>query len=293
MKVEIDPYTGFCFGVRNALHVAEEELKKSDSLFCLGEIVHNEKEVERLHEKGLEVIDHQTFRQLKNTKVLIRTHGEPPETYRIAFENNIQLIDATCPVVLKLQKRIRESFSEIAEKEGQLVIYGKKGHAEVEGLKGQIPSNAIVIGNDLKDLEKIDFTKPIMLFCQTTQDVKGFQELVNEIHHRINQKGCGGKHNFTAHDTICRQVSNREPRLKKFAGKKDVVVFVSGKNSSNGRYLFQVCKQVNPRSYFVTHADEVDASWFNAGNHVGICGATSTPGWLMESVAKKIQGFTN
>ncbi len=291
MKIEIDPYSGFCFGVAGAVRTAEEELKSSGNLYSLGNIVHNEKEMDRLRNKGLKVIDHQTFRQLKNARVLIRTHGEPPETYRTAFENNLQLIDATCPVVLKLQKRVKESFSEAPEEEGQVVIYGKEGHAEVEGLKGQNPAKAIVINNDLKNLEKIDFDKPIRLFCQTTQDVQGFKALVNEIQLRINRQGCGGNHHFSAFDTICRQVSMREPRLEKFSEKKDVVVFVSGKKSSNGRYLFQVCKKANPRSYFVSDESQVEASWFNAGDNVGICGATSTPLWLMESVAEKIHSF--
>jgi len=288
MKIEIDSNSGFCFGVVNAIQLAEMELENNDSLFCLGDIVHNSAEVDRLKEKGLRTINHDEFKNLKNCKVLLRAHGEPPETYKIALENNIQLIDASCPVVLKLQKNIKLGFDDILEKGGQVVIYGKEGHAEVNGLVGQTNEKAIVIGGK-SDLNKIDFTKPINLFSQTTKSIEGFYEIEKEIRKRMIDTQ--GKEDvlLISNDTICRQVSHRQPQLREFVKKHDVVVFVSGKKSSNGKMLFQVCKDENPNTYFVSDESELNKSWFANAKSVGICGATSTPRWLMEKIAGDIK----
>jgi len=288
MKIEIDSNSGFCFGVVNAIQLAEMELENNDSLFCLGDIVHNSAEVDRLKEKGLRTINHDEFKNLKNCKVLLRAHGEPPETYKIALENNIQLIDASCPVVLKLQKNIKLGFDDILEKGGQVVIYGKEGHAEVNGLVGQTNEKAIVIGG-INDLEKIDFTKPINLFSQTTKSIEGFYEIEKEIRKRMIYTQ--GKEDvlLISNDTICRQVSHRQPQLREFVKKHDVVVFVSGKKSSNGKMLYQVCKDENPNTYFVSDESELDKLWFENAKSVGICGATSTPRWLMEKIAESVK----
>jgi 4-hydroxy-3-methylbut-2-enyl diphosphate reductase len=264
--------------------MAEDELDKGETLYCLGDIVHNNREVERLEAKGLKIIDHETLKQLKNTKVLIRAHGEPPETYKIALENNIELIDASCPVVLKLQNRIRKGYEDT---QGQIVLYGKQGHAEVNGLAGQTNGKAIVV-NSVDDLDKVDFTKPIQFFSQTTQSTDGFEMMKKAIEERIKLSNPNSDLFFEANDTLCRQVSNREPQLKEFAARFDLIVFVSGKKSANGRVLFEVCQSVNSRTYFVSSESEIEAAWFNGINSVGICGATSTPMWLMEEVEKTI-----
>jgi 4-hydroxy-3-methylbut-2-enyl diphosphate reductase len=284
MEVTIDKNSGYCFGVEFAIKMAEDEMEVSDKLYCLGDIVHNDMEVQRLSEKGLIVIDRDQLQQLNDCKVLIRAHGEPPETYRTAIENNIELIDASCPVVLKLQHRVKTAFDKMEKEKGQIVIYGKKGHAEVIGLTGQTLEKAIVVMED-KDLEKIDFSKPVTLFSQTTKSTKGFYELKSKIEERIKaEKGVLSEVDFNANDSICRQVSNREPQLSKFAEENDIIIFVSGKKSSNGRALYQVCKAINQRSYFVENEKEIDMSWLNPNDKVGICGATSTPMWLMEQV---------
>lgn len=288
MKIEIDSNSGFCFGVVNAIQLAEKELENSDTLYCLGDIVHNSAEVERLKKNGLVTIDHEQLKTLKNCKVLLRAHGEPPETYQTAIKNNIQLIDASCPVVLKLQNNIKLGFDKILEKGGQVVIYGKDGHAEVNGLVGQTNGKAIVIGN-LEDLDKIDFNKPVNLFSQTTKSIEGFYDVQKEIEKRMTEAQGTEDIKFIANDTICRQVSHRQPQLRKFVKQHNVVVFVSGKKSSNGRMLFKVCKSENPNTYFVSDADELHKEWFKETDSVGVCGATSTPRWLMEKVAKKIQ----
>jgi len=289
MQVMIDKNSGYCFGVEFAIKMAEDEMEVSDRLYCLGDIVHNDMEVKRLAEKGLVIIDREQLQELSDCKVLIRAHGEPPETYRMAIENNIELIDASCPVVLKLQHRVKTAFDKMEKEEGQIVIYGKKGHAEVIGLTGQTMEKAIVVMED-KDLDKIDFTRPVTLFSQTTKSTKGFYELKAKIEERIKAaKGEFTELDFNANDSICRQVSNREPQLEKFAKENDVIIFVSGKKSSNGKALYQVCKTNNDRSYFVENESEVDASWFKPSDKVGICGATSTPMWLMERVMKHIQ----
>ena len=278
MEVTIDQNSGYCFGVEFAIQLAEDELAESGKLYCLGDIVHNAMEVERLNAKGLKIIDHEDLKTIKNAKVLIRAHGEPPETYQTALENNIELIDASCPVVLKLQNRVNKDFRKMEEEDGQLVIYGKKGHAEVIGLTGQTNNKAIVVMED-EDLEQIDYSKPITLFSQTTKSTKGFYNLKAKLEDKVNEEA-----SFKANDSICRQVSNREPNMVKFAGENDVILFVSGKKSSNGRALHSVCKSVNERSYFIENEDEMDLSWFKPDDKVGICGATSTPTWLMEKV---------
>jgi 4-hydroxy-3-methylbut-2-enyl diphosphate reductase len=289
MKIDIDKNSGFCFGVEFAIQIAEDEMEESEILYCLGDIVHNDVEVSRLHEKGLRVIDREDLKKLKNRKVLIRAHGEPPETYKIALENNLELIDASCPVVLKLQNRIKYAFDEMKESDGQIVIYGKKGHAEVIGLNGQTNSNAIIISSE-EDLDKLDFTKPITLFSQTTKSTRGFYELKDKIARRIEEvKGENASMYFKANDSICRQVSNREPQLTKFSKEHDVIIFVSGRKSSNGKALFEVCKENNNRSYFVENEMEVREEWFGSSDLIGVCGATSTPMWLMEKVAQHIE----
>jgi 4-hydroxy-3-methylbut-2-enyl diphosphate reductase len=288
MKITIDPDSGFCFGVVFAIQMAENELDQSGSLYCLGDIVHNNMEVERLTKKGLKIINHEELDQLRDCKVLIRAHGEPPETYKTAIKNNIELIDASCPVVLKLQNRVRTSYEDINHGDGQVVIYGEAGHAEVNGLVGQTQGEAILITGE-KDLHKIDFTKPVYLFSQTTKSTQGFNHIREIIQSRVAEhKGQVTPHDFSANDTICRQVSNREPQLRLFSAEHDIIIFVSGKKSSNGQALFGVCKSVNPRTYFVSEAEEIDPEWIEGANSVGICGATSTPMWLMEDVASRL-----
>ena len=291
MQVTIDRNSGYCFGVEFAIKMAEDEMEGENTLYCLGDIVHNDMEVNRLSQKGLVVIDREQLKDISDCKVLIRAHGEPPETYRTAIENNIELIDASCPVVLKLQHRVKNAYDKMQKQEGQIVIYGKKGHAEVIGLTGQTMENAIVVMDDA-DLEKIDYTRPVTLFSQTTKSTKGFYELKEKISNRIeNAKGTVEEVDFNANDSICRQVSNREPQLRKFAEHNDVIIFVSGKKSSNGKALYQVCKDQNERSYFVENEGEINREWFCAGDKVGICGATSTPMWLMEQVMNHLNAW--
>ena len=291
MQVTIDKNSGYCFGVEFAIKMAEDEMEQSDKLYCLGDIVHNDMEVKRLSEKGLVVIDRDQLQELTNCKVLIRAHGEPPETYRTAIQNNIELIDASCPVVLKLQHRVKTAFDKMEREKGQIVIYGKKGHAEVIGLTGQTLEKAIVVMGE-PDLDKIDFNRPVTLFSQTTKSTKGFYEISKKIEDRIKEaKGELTELDYNANDSICRQVSNREPQLKKFAEDNDVILFVSGKKSSNGKALYQVCLSQNPRSYFVENETELDPEWFHFGDKVGICGATSTPMWLMEQVKSYVESM--
>jgi len=289
MKITIDSESGFCFGVVFAIQMAEAELDESGTLYCLGDIVHNNMEVERLSRKGLKIINHEQLRQLHDCKVLIRAHGEPPETYQIAIKNNIELIDASCPVVLKLQNRVRSSFEEIRKHNGQVVIYGETGHAEVNGLVGQTGGEAIILTGE-QDIDKIDFTRPVYLFSQTTKSTEGFNHIRKVIEEKVKQnKGFIESEDFVANDTICRQVSNREPQLEKFAKQHDVILFVSGKKSSNGKALYGVCKSVNPNTYFVSETIEIQPEWFQNAQSVGICGATSTPMWLMEDVSAFLQ----
>jgi 4-hydroxy-3-methylbut-2-enyl diphosphate reductase len=249
-------------------------------------------EVDRLKAKGLQIITHDDLQHLHDCKVLIRAHGEPPETYQLAIKNNIELIDASCPVVLKLQNRVREGYDDAVEVNGQIVIYGIEGHAEVNGLKGQTDGNAIVVMKD-EDLDKIDYTKPIQLYSQTTKSTQGFLHIKTEIDRRLKAAGNDTPVEFEANDTLCRQVSNREPQLRKFAKNYDVIVFVSGKKSSNGKILHDVCKQENPNTYFISEPSELQNDWFNGKETVGICGATSTPMWLMEQVQSAILAIDN
>jgi len=285
MRVEIDINSGYCFGVEFAIQMAEDEMDHGETLYCLGDIVHNSMEVARLEAKGLKIINHEDLKKIHDAKVLIRAHGEPPETYKLALANNIELIDASCPVVLKLQNRVKNSFDQVKEKNGQVVIYGKPGHAEVIGLIGQTNDEAIVVMEE-KDLEAIDWSRPIILYSQTTKSTKGFYNMKSLIEGRITQeKGHLIEGEFKANDSICRQVSNREPQLEKFSKQHDVILFVSGKKSSNGKALYQVCLNQNPRSYFIENEHEIKAEWLKNNDHVGICGATSTPNWLMEQVS--------
>ncbi|MFA9390049.1 MAG: 4-hydroxy-3-methylbut-2-enyl diphosphate reductase [Prolixibacteraceae bacterium] len=276
MLIQIDTHSGFCFGVQKAILKVEELVSKEDALNCLGEIVHNHEEVERLTQMGMKTVANSELTAFKGESVLIRTHGEPPSTYAALKSNNNTIIDATCPVVLKLQTRVKNSSISLEKENGQLVIFGKKGHAEVIGLNGQTGNTAIVISS-LADLSEIEFDRPIELYSQTTMPLDQFYEISAEIKQRAKSK-------VLIHDTICRQVSNRVPHLKEFSTLFDVILFVSGKNSSNGKLLFEVCKNMNPQSYFVSSPDEIDITWFQNANSVGICGATSTPQWLMENV---------
>ncbi|MEB2780175.1 4-hydroxy-3-methylbut-2-enyl diphosphate reductase [Algoriphagus persicinus] len=291
MQVSIDKNSGYCFGVEFAIKMAEDEMEQSEQLYCLGDIVHNDMEVSRLSAKGLVVIDREQLSELHDCKVLIRAHGEPPETYRTAIENNIELIDASCPVVLKLQHRVKSAFDKMEREEGQIVIYGKKGHAEVIGLTGQTLEKAIVVMEDA-DLDKIDFTRPVTLFSQTTKSTKGFYEISQKIEGRIQAaKQEVNRETFNTNDSICRQVSNREPQLHRFSQENDVILFVSGKKSSNGKALFQVCLGQNERSYFIENETEINSDWFHKDEKVGICGATSTPMWLMEQVKSYVESL--
>lgn len=282
-NVEIDEGSGFCFGVTTAIHKAEEELAKGTPLYCLGDIVHNDQECERLKRMGLITINHEEFAELRNVKVLLRAHGEPPETYQLAKENGIEIIDATCPVVLRLQKRIKQEFDLPSEgREKQIVIYGKNGHAEVLGLVGQTKGSAIVI-QQFEDVRKLDLTKDTRLYSQTTKSLEEFQQIVSYITEHISPEAT-----FQYFDTICRQVANRMPNIRKFAASHDVIIFVCGHKSSNGKILYQECKKVNSKSYQVDKPEEIDPSWIKEATSIGICGATSTPKWLMDACKKVI-----
>ena len=293
MQITIDKNSGYCFGVEYAIQMAEDELEIGQHLYCLGDIVHNTMEVERLYKKGLRIIDREQMQTLHDCKLLIRAHGEPPETYQLALQNNIELIDASCPVVLKLQNRVKHAFDDMTRKEGQVVIYGQKGHAEVIGLNGQTRNNAIIVMNE-EDLKQVDFTRPVSFFSQTTKSTEGFYKMKELIETKIreanaNQNLADDLDFFDPNDSICRQVSNREPQLRKFAEEHDVVIFVSGKKSSNGKALYGVCKATNDRSYFVENETEIDPDWLHETDSIGICGATSTPMWLMQQVADFIR----
>lgn len=301
MQVTIDPDSGFCFGVVHAIQVAERELAESGTLYCLGDIVHNSMEVSRLKELGLVVIDHSELADLHNCTVMIRAHGEPPETYQTALKNNIRLIDASCPIVLSLQQEVRHGYEEMQAKNGQIVIYGKEGHAEVNGLIGQTNGQAVVVGDE-SDLDRIDFSRPVRLYAQTTKRVEGFRKLVRIIESRMLEAAgivpadpdtdSSASIDFQWNDSICRQVSNRSKLLPGFAAKFDVIIFVSGFKSSNGMVLYQVCKQANERTYLVSEMGELQRDWFEGAGSAGVCGATSTPRWLMESVAHEVTRLT-
>ena len=273
MQIEIDNGSGFCFGVTTAIRKAEEELAKGTTLYCLGDIVHNGMECERLKQLGLITIDHEQMAKLHDVKVLLRAHGEPPETYELARRNNIEIIDATCPVVLQLQKKIKRQY-EVGVP--TIVIFGKPGHAEVMGLVGQTGGNAIVIAH-FDDVKKLDFSRDIYLYSQTTKSLDEFHRIIAYIQEHISPEA-----HFQSFDTICRQVANRMPNISKFAAKHDLILFVCGRKSSNGRVLFEECQRVNPNSHLIEGANEIDPSWLEGISSVGICGATSTPKWLME-----------
>lgn len=276
LKVDIDSNSGFCFGVVYAIEMAEDILENGEQLYCLGDIVHNDEEVKRLEAKGLQIINHQELAGIRESKVLIRAHGEPASTYELALKNDIELIDASCPVVLKLQNRIKNSY----DKDEKIFIYGKHGHAEVIGLLGQTSNNATVF-QDLEELDIPSLPKEITLYSQTTKSTDKFSE-INQV---LRENGITVK----THDTICRQVSNRDKQLRYFAQIFDVVVFVSGTKSSNGKVLYQVCKSQNERTYFVSSIADVKSEWFGMNESIGICGATSTPLWLMEDVKSHLE----
>ena len=308
LQIEIDNGSGFCFGVTTAIKKAEEELAKGTKLYCLGDIVHNSMEVERLTKKGLITINHEQMRDLHNVKVLLRAHGEPPETYELARRNNIEIIDATCPVVLALQRRIKSQYekgyqsingsldkedtvtippsSSKSGREASIVIFGKNGHAEVLGLVGQTHSHAIVI-EKFEDVKALDFNHDIYLYSQTTKSLDEFHKIIDYIQSHISPTA-----KFQSFDTICRQVANRMPNISSFAARHDLILFVAGRKSSNGKVLFHECLSVNPNSHQVESADEIDMIWFEGVQTVGICGATSTPKWLMEECRDEILRHT-
>jgi 4-hydroxy-3-methylbut-2-en-1-yl diphosphate reductase len=282
MIIEVDKNSGFCFGVVEAVRKAEETLQQQDFLYCLGDIVHNDAEVERLTREGLVTIDHERFYTMKDTTVLLRAHGEPPATYEYARQNNIRLIDATCPVVLKLQKRIHLGYKSDNNRNTQFIIYGKNGHAEVNGLVGQTDSKAIVIEHP-DEMDKVDFSRPIELYAQTTKDLVGFHLLADELKRRAIYAP------LKIHDTVCRQVANRIPAIRQFSARYGLIIFVSGQKSSNGKMLFEICKSVNPNSKFISSIGEIDKQWIKEIDSVGICGATSTPKNLLEQVAEAVR----
>jgi len=285
MKIEIDRKSGFCFGVVNAIAKADQELSQQGTLYCLGDIVHNEGEIERLRGKGMVTISREEYFTMSHCKVLIRAHGEPPETYTYAENNHIELIDDTCPVVLQLQRRVKTAHRELSKVRGQLVILGKPGHAETVGINGQTGNQAIIVTSE-EDLDKIDYSRPIELFSQTTMPIGAFNALTAIIRERA-----GDNQKVTFRDTICRQVANRGPHLQEFAARFDVVIFVAGRKSSNGAALFQICQAVNPHTYLVEGPADLEAEWFTGVSSTGICGATSTPRWLMEKVAGTIESL--
>lgn len=289
MKVDIEEGSGFCFGVENAVKIAEESLRDGEKVYSLGEIVHNDIEVARLTDLGLKTISYEEFEKLSDCKVLVRAHGEPPSTYAKALENNISIIDATCPIVRSMQEKIKRVAELSLAEKGQIVIYGKEGHAEVIGLMGAAGSRGILVTGK-EDLGRIDFTKPVFLFAQTTLS-KVRYEVVAEII-RLNLEKESAEHPgniLKVHKTICSQVSGREPKLMEFSRLHDVIIFVSGRKSSNGRMLFDVCKKFNHRSHFISSPGELRAEWFSEASSAGVCGATSTPRWLIQEVAELVK----
>ncbi|MBN1158410.1 MAG: 4-hydroxy-3-methylbut-2-enyl diphosphate reductase [Bacteroidales bacterium] len=283
MKINIDPYAGFCFGVTKVVDTAEEILHRDHHLYCLGDIVHNAKEIERLKNLGLEIISYDQFLQLSNCKVLIRAHGEPPETYRQALVNNIKIVDGTCPIVLKLQSKIEEDYAENRSAGVQIAIYGRKDHAEVRGLAGQTGNNCIILESE-KDLDKIDYHRSIFLYAQTTMNPDNFEKIISEIRKRLSEAGIPASM-MKCTNSICGQVSGRIPRLKKFCQENDIIIFGSSKKSSNGRLLFRQCKNVCEKTYFVSETSEIDIEWLSDARSIGITGATSTPRWFLEEIA--------
>lgn len=280
--IEIDQYSGFCFGVTRAINMAEEQLADTGHLYCLGDIVHNSNEVERLKQEGLETITHEQLKELHDVNVLLRAHGEPPETYEIARRNNIKIIDATCPVVLKLQQRIKHTYND-EPNEPQIVIYGKRGHAEVNGLVGQTSGKAFVI-ESVNEIDKIDFSRNVYLYSQTTKSVQELKKIIEAVKRRMT-----GGAELKSYDTICRSVANRIPQIREFATRHDLILFVCGSKSSNGKILFGECLDANPNSHLVSNESEINPQWLVGKKSIGICGATSTPMWLMNSVKSAIE----
>lgn len=280
--IEIDQYSGFCFGVTRAINMAEEQLADTGHLYCLGDIVHNSNEVERLKQEGLETITHEQLKELHDVNVLLRAHGEPPETYEIARRNNIKIIDATCPVVLKLQQRIKHTYND-EPNEPQIVIYGKRGHAEVNGLVGQTSGKALVI-ESVNEIDKIDFSRNVYLYSQTTKSVQELKKIIEAVKHRMT-----GGAELKSYDTICRSVANRIPQIREFATRHDLILFVCGSKSSNGKILYGECLDANPNSHLVSNESEINPQWLVGKKSIGICGATSTPMWLMNSVKSAIE----
>jgi len=281
MKVTIDPDSGFCFGVNRAIQKAEAELEAGNPVYCLGEMVHNQVQMDQLKAKGLKVITIDDLSSLKGKTVMFRAHGEPPETYQLAKELGITVIDATCPIVTKLQERINNTYANDEKNDAQIVIYGKSGHAEVAGLNGNAGNSAIIVNNE-NDFGKIDFSKPVRLFSQTTMDAEAYQLIGETLQKQLND---AGNNDLVINKSVCRQVSGRAPALRTFAAEHDVIVFVSGKNSANGKYLFGICKAINEKSFFINDIEDIDPQWFENIGSIGISGATSTPGWLIEQVA--------
>lgn len=287
-KIDIDENSGFCFGVTTAITTAERELASGSELYCLGDIVHNSAEIQRLAQQGLQTVTVSELPSIKGSKVLLRAHGEPPSTYKLARQNNITVVDATCPVVLKLQQRIKKEYDDAkaANKDVQIVIYGQTGHAEVNGLVGQTEGTAIVI-EGTSQLDRVDMTRDIALYSQTTKSPEGFREIIRQIEEKKSDNV-----NFTFYDTICRQVANRVNLLRDFASSHDVVLFVAGEKSSNGKVLLGHCRTVNPKTFMLASAEDIKKEWLDRATTVGICGATSTPRWLMEKVAEKVTAIT-
>lgn len=286
LHVEIDEQSGFCFGVVRAIKMADEALKEGKKIYSLGDIVHNDLEVERLSNRGLQTIDHQELEELQKGTVLFRAHGEPPESYAQVRGNGISLIDATCPVVLRLQQKVKAAWNEMQNKGGQIAIFGKIGHAEVKGLSGQTNHQAIVLEKE-EDVRLIDPSRPVVLFSQTTKSPEMFQNVAEALKRRAMPNV-----EVRIHDTICRQVSNRAPHLRKFAREHELIIFVGGAKSSNARALYEVCLEQNPQTHFISHPEDLQPLWFaSRPSSTGVCGATSTPVWLMEKVAEKIRTF--
>ena len=290
MKIEIEKSSGFCFGVENAIKLAEEALESGEVVYCLGQIVHNEIEVQRLEKLGLVTINHAKFEKLQNCKVLIRAHGEPPSTYEIASRNGITIIEATCPIVKKLQTRVEKAWEGTVDSGGQIAIFGKSGHAEVKGLVGQANGEAILLTGK-QDLDLINYTKALTIFSQTTMSIKDYEEITGMIGDNYRKKGKNPKDFLKIIRSVCGQVSNREPALIEFAQKHDMILFVSGKESSNGKMLYEVCKKENSSSYFITSYDEIEEKWFNNKSSVGLCGATSTPRWLIREIYERLESL--
>ncbi len=289
IPIFIDEDAGFCFGVVKAIETAENKLKSDTKLYCLGDIVHNEGEIERLEKQGLITISRDQLPVLENQEVLIRAHGEAPETYQLAKKHNIRITDATCPIVIKLQERIKKNWESLRNTKGQIVIYGKANHPEVIGLNGQTDNEGIVV-EGMHDLEKIDFHRPISMYSQTTKSLESYQELGDAIRQKAAE---AGNKNIEIHPSVCRKVANRSQSLKVFAKKFDCILFVSGKKSSNGNYLYHIALAENPNTHFLSHPSEIKKEWISGAKSIGISGATSTPAWLMEDVRARAEGILN